>query len=69
MVATQDEEVLGVLDLVGQEQANSLQRLLATVDVVSKEEVIGFWRKSTILKQAQQIVILTMYIAADLILS
>jgi hypothetical protein len=35
MVATEDEEVLGVLDLVREQEADSLERLLATVDVVS----------------------------------
>ena len=35
VVATEDEEVLGILDLVGQEQADGLQGLLSTVDVVT----------------------------------
>ena len=35
MVATEDEEVLGVLDLVRQQKAYRLERLLATVDVVA----------------------------------
>jgi hypothetical protein len=35
VVATEDEEVLGVLDLVCQQEADGLERLLATVDVVA----------------------------------
>jgi len=35
VVAAQNEEVLGVLDLVGEQEADGLQRLLAAVDVVS----------------------------------
>jgi hypothetical protein len=37
MVAAEDEEVLGILDLVGQEEADGLERLLAAVHVVAKE--------------------------------
>lgn len=35
MVATENEEVLGILDLVGEEQADGLEGLLASVDVVA----------------------------------
>jgi len=35
VVSSEEEEVLRVLDLVGQEQANGLQALLASVNVVS----------------------------------
>ena len=38
MVATQEEHLLGVLNFVGQEQADRLERLLATVDIVAKEQ-------------------------------
>jgi hypothetical protein len=37
VVAAEDEEVLGVLDLVCEKQADGLERLLASVDVVAKE--------------------------------
>lgn len=58
VVATEDEEVLRVLDLVREEEADGLERLLATVNVVAKEEVVGFWREAAILEQAEQVVIL-----------
>lgn len=35
VVATEDEEVLWVLDFVGEEKADGLERLLSTVDVVT----------------------------------
>ena len=35
VVAAQNEEVLGVLDLVGEQQADGLERLLSSVDVVA----------------------------------
>ena len=41
VVASQQEEVLRVLDLVGKHQADNLQVLLASVDIVAQEEVVG----------------------------
>lgn len=58
VVAAQDEKVLGILDLVREEQADRLQALLSTVDVVTQEQIIRFWREATVLEQAEQIVIL-----------
>jgi hypothetical protein len=37
VVAPQQEEVLGVFDLVGEEQADALDGLLAPVDVIAQE--------------------------------
>jgi len=66
VVAPQDEEVLGILDLVRQEQADGLQGLLATVDVVSQEEVIRFWWEAAVFEQAQKVVVLAVNVTADL---
>jgi hypothetical protein len=66
VVATQNEEVLRVLDLVGKEQADGLERLLATVDVVAQEKVVGLGGKAAILEQAQEIIVLAVNIAANL---
>ena len=66
VVAAEDEEVLGVLDLVGEEQADGLERLLATVDVITKEEVVGLRRETTILEQTQEVVVLAVDITTDL---
>ena len=66
VVTTQDEEVLGILDLVGEEEADGLERLLASIYVVAEEEVVGLGREATVLEQAQQVIVLTVDIAADL---
>lgn len=50
VVASQQEEVLGILNFVGEEKTHSLQTLLASVNVVSQEEVIGIRREPTVLK-------------------
>lgn len=41
VVATQDEEVLWILDLVRHQQADGLQALLASVNVVSARNALG----------------------------
>ena len=51
VVASQQEEVLWVLNLVSKEEADCLERLLSTVDVVSKEEIVGVGREATVLEQ------------------
>ena len=58
MVAPEQEEVLGVFDLVGQQQADGLQGLLAPVHVVPQEQVVGFWGEASVLKQPQQVCVL-----------
>jgi phage tail sheath gpL-like len=58
VVASEDEEVFGVFDLVREQQADGLERLLSSVDIVSKEEVVGLWGEGSVLEQTQQIVIL-----------
>lgn len=50
MVAPEDKEVLGVLDLVREEEADGLETLLAPVDVVAQEEVVGFGREAAVLE-------------------
>lgn len=53
VVASQDEKVFWVLNLVRQQEADRLQRLLPSVDVVTKKQVVCLWRETTILKEAQ----------------
>ena len=66
VVAAQHEEVLRVLDLVCEQQADGLERLLAAIDVVAEEEVVRFGREAAVLEQAQEIVVLSVNVAADL---
>ena len=63
MVASEEEEVLWVLDLVGQEEADGFEGLLSSVNIISEEKVIGFRWESSVLKQSQQVIILTMDIS------
>jgi hypothetical protein len=62
MVSTEEEEVLGVLNLIGQEEANSFQRLLAAVDVISQEEVVSIGWETAIFEKSKEIIILSMNI-------
>jgi hypothetical protein len=66
VVAAENEEILRVLDLVCEKQANGFQGLLATVDIVTEEEVVCFRWEAAVLEQAQKIVVLPMYITANL---
>ena len=66
VVASQQEEVLRVLDLVRQQQRDRLQRLLASVDVIPQEEVVGLRRETPVLEKPQQVVVLPVHVSADL---
>ena len=66
VVSTQDEEILWILNLVREKQANGFKRLFASVDVVPEEEVIRFGWESSVLKEAQKVVILAMNITTYL---
>ena len=66
VVAAQNEEVLRVLDLVCEEQANGLERLFATINIIAKEKVVGLRGEATVLEEAQQIVVLSVNVTADL---
>lgn len=67
VVPAQDEEVLGILDLVCEEQADGLERLLATVYVVAEEQIVRFGWETAILEQAEQIIVLAVDITANLV--
>ncbi len=58
VVPSEQEEVFRVLDLVGEEEADGLQRLLPAVHVVPQEKVVGLWREATVLKQPQEVRVL-----------
>lgn len=66
VVATQNEEVFGILDLVGEQQADGLQRLLSAIDVVSEEQIVCFRGEAAVLEQTEQVIVLAMDITADL---
>ena len=66
MVPTEDKEVFWILDLVCQEQADRLEGLLASIDIIAEEEVICFRWKTTVLEESEQIVVLAMNVSAYL---
>lgn len=66
VVTTENKEVFRIFDLVRKEEADGLKRLLATVDVVSEEEVIGFRREATVFEKTQEIVVLAVNVTTDL---
>ena len=66
VVAAQNKKVLGILDLVGQQQADRFETLLSAINVVTKKNVVGLGRETTVLKETQQVVVLTVYVPANL---
>lgn len=66
MVATEDEEVLRVADLEGEEEADGLDGLSSTVDVVTQEEVVCIGREAAVLEEPEQVVVLTVDVATNL---
>lgn len=66
MVTTEDEEVFWVLDLVCEQQTDGLQRLLSSIYVVAKEEVVRLRRETTVFEEPEKIIVLTVNIAANL---
>ena len=65
VVAAQDRDPVLKADLQGHEQGDSLYRVVATVNVVTHEEVVGIGGASANLKELHEIVELAVYIAAN----
>ena len=66
VVSSEEEEVFLVLDLVCKEEENDLERLLAAVDVITEEKVVGLGRKASILKKLDQVGKLTVHVSTNL---
>ena len=66
VVSTENEEVLRILDLVCEKEAYCLKGLLPSIYVVTEEKVIRFWWEAAVLEKAKEVVVLAMYIAANL---
>ena len=62
MIASEQEEVLRVLDFVAKKEADCFNGLLSTVNVVTQEQVVSLRREATVLKDPQQVVVLSMHI-------
>ena len=59
MVASQQKEIIFILDLVCKQEADRLKRLLPSVHIAPKEEVLCIRWETSILKDSQQVCILT----------
>ena len=66
VVSAEDEEVFGVFDLVREEQANGFERLLASVNVIAKEEVVCLGWETAVFEEAQEVVVLAVNVTTDL---
>jgi len=66
VIATEQKEVLRVLNFVAEEKADGLDGLSSTVDVISKEEVVSFGWETAVFKNSQQVIILPMHITTNL---
>lgn len=58
VVPSEDEKVFWVLDLVGEQETDGLEGLLAAIDVIAEEEVVCFWRETAVLEQSEEVVVL-----------
>ena len=68
MITSQEKESCGILNLERQQQTNSLNALLASVDVVTHPKILGAgltWISNQI-EKTQQIDELAMYVAENL---
>jgi hypothetical protein len=65
MITTEHEEILWVLHFESKHESDGFQALFTTVNVVTKEKIIGLWGKATILKHAEEVVVLAVYVTAE----
>jgi hypothetical protein len=65
VVTTKEEEVFREFDFVREKETDSFKRLFATINVITKEQIVGLRRKSAILKHAEQIVVLAVSITTN----
>ena len=66
VIPAQQEKVLRVFYLVREEETNGFDILLAPVDVVAEEKIVGGGGVAAPLEGAQQVVVLAVDVAADL---
>ena len=66
VVPAEKEEVLGVLDLVGEQKADCLDALFASVNIVAEEEIVGLGWVTAVVEKAEKVRVLPVDVAADL---
>ncbi len=60
MITPEHEEVLRVLDFIGEQKHYSFKGHLSTVNIISQKQVIGRRWKSTVLEESHQVKKMTM---------
>jgi len=65
VVASQKEEVFGILDLICHKEANDFEVLLSTIDVITQKQVVRLWWETADLKNSEQVDELAMDITCD----
>ena len=65
VIASQQKEVLRVLDLVAEKQADRFDGLFSPVNVVTKEQIVGLRGEASVLKDSQQIVVLAVHVTCS----
>ena len=55
VIASQKEEVLLELGLIGKKQDNSLEGVLSSVNVVTEEQIVGLGREAAILEESEKV--------------
>ena len=63
VIAPEDEEVFGIFDLVSKKQADRLETLLPSINIIAKEEVVCFWWEPAVFEESQEVVILAVDVA------
>jgi len=66
VVASEEKEVLRVFNFVSQQETDGLQTLLSSIYIVSQKEIVCLRGKSSVLEQAEEIIILSVDVPADL---
>lgn len=66
VVSSEDEEVLWVFDLVCQQKTDGFERLFASIYVVAEKKVVCFRGEAAVLKEPEEIIVLSMNITTDL---
>lgn len=67
MVPSEEKEILWVLDLISEQETYCLQWLLAPVDVIAEEEIIGIRGIISIVEKTKQVSVLAMYISCHVL--
>jgi hypothetical protein len=65
VIASQKADLTGISDLECKKEAKSLNRLLSTVNVISKEQKFAVGRRACVVEESQKVVILAMNISSN----